>query len=192
MKRYAVTSATACALTPPSTSGRRPTCGHDRMSIGDRTLIGLWGGQRCHESVEELDTGSRRPRRRQRVGNSLVRKLPDHSARVEVLHGLVPLDQRLAEPSVQFKMSTAPGQVTSSLLKQAFQGRSSDKNQVSQPERANLERPSGDVKFEFPARPRSSADHAQAPAVMKLQRVAVADRQPGASLELQRLGPVGC
>jgi len=65
-------------------------------------------------------------------------------------------------------MSTAPGQVTSSLLKQAFQGRSSDKNQVSQPERANLERLSGDVKFEFPVRPRRSADHAQAPAVMKL------------------------
>jgi hypothetical protein len=90
---------------------------------------------------------------------------------------------------VQFKMSTAPGQITSSLLKQAFQRWSSDKNQVGQPERANLERPSGDVKFEFPARPRSSADHAQAPAVMKLQRVAVADRQPGASLELQCLGP---
>jgi len=81
----------------------------------------------------------------------LVRKLPDHSARVEILHGLVPLDQRLAEPSVQVKMSTAPGQVTSSPLKQAFQRRIPDKNQVSQPERANLERPSGDVKFEFPA-----------------------------------------
>ena len=81
----------------------------------------------------------------------MVWKLPDHSTRVEVLHCFVPLEQRLAEPSVQVKMSTAPGQVTSSLLKQPFQGRSSDKNEVSQSERANLERPSGEVKFEFPA-----------------------------------------
>jgi hypothetical protein len=148
----------------------------------------VWG-ELSDEGVEQCRVASTVARPRSREFCGVLGQCPEHPAGRKRLEGGVPSQERLAEAHMQVERAPKAAGVACLLAAQLLVGRSAHQHQIGEPQATSSE--SGPAALQLVPEPsrRRCADRREGPAVVQLERVAVADGQPGAALELHRLDP---